>query len=198
MGWTWALTLKFSPATTKTRTSRAGSGSACPFTIESQMIPASPAAAARAAGLAPLPGARLRLAALRGVALVSCLAACAGAQAQWLQPGQWQFWRTGAERLAAGAAPTLEFCVSAAAAQDGVVLTGEPAGDSTCRASAVRRLSPTALTLELTCPDGTRVRGSVTQPDAQQFTTRLDQTPGRSPQPGVAYVHGRRTGECLP
>jgi hypothetical protein len=122
-----------------------------------------------------------------------------GAQAEGVEPGQWQFWRSGSalptSRVPASA-PSMELCIPAPAARDPLVLVGEPPGDSACRASAVRRVDATSLAVELTCPDGTRVRAAVSQPDGRQFSTRLDHTLARSPQPGVVHVHGRRVGEC--
>lgn len=140
-----------------------------------------------------------RAGAWSGVVLAGCLAVSAGAQAQGVEPGQWQFWRSGAalpSSQAPASAPSMELCVAASAARDPLVLVGEPPGDSACRVSAVRRVDAASLAVELTCPDGKRVRATVSQPDARQFSTRLDHTLARSPQPGVVHIHGRRVGEC--
>ncbi|MFZ4652099.1 MAG: DUF3617 domain-containing protein [Rubrivivax sp.] len=135
--------------------------------------------------------------ALRVAALAAGLAAPAAVLAQGVEPGQWRLWRAGSERLPTSA-PTLELCVSGQGAKDPTLLVGEAPGDGNCRTSAVRRTGAATLVLELTCPDGKRVRGTVSQPDGRQFTTRLDHVLSRSPQPGVVYVHGRRVGECTP
>ncbi len=134
-----------------------------------------------------------------GAVLAGCLAVSAGAQAQGVEPGQWQFWRSGSAMSSSrvpASPPALELCVAAPAARDPLLLVGEPPGDSACRASAVKRVDANSLAVELTCPDGTRVRAAVSQPDARQFSTRLDHTLARSPQPGVVHIHGRRVGEC--
>lgn len=135
--------------------------------------------------------------ALRVAALATCVAAPAAALAQGVEPGQWQLWRAGSERLPSSP-PTLGLCVHGAGAKDPTLLVGEAPGDGTCRISAVRRTGEAALVVELICPDGKRVRAAVSQPDGRQFTTRLDHALGRSPQPGTVYVHGRRVGECAP
>jgi Protein of unknown function (DUF3617) len=118
------------------------------------------------------------------------------AQAQLMDPGYWQYWRSESVQ-APSSKPNIEICLSTAKAKDVLTLMAEHPGDTACKASNIRKRADGGLDFDVVCDGSGKFSASSTvSSNRSVLLTQIVPVSGHAPGTKIGYIHAKRLQSC--